>query len=218
MPALQDPSVFIKAQTRIKPVPHVEQIRLHLADEAVELWQKTEEELEELGLPPPFWAFAWAGGQGLARHILDNPDIVRGKDVVDFAAGSGLVGIAAMMAGARSCLAVDIDPFSLAAVRLNAEINNVEISCVCKDVTSESPPRAKVFFCGDIFYDRHMAETVLPWLDKVLSAGSRILIGDPHRNYLPTWRLELMATYQVPVVGNLEDNAIKKTSVFELLA
>lgn len=218
MPPIKDPAAFIKSQTRIKSVPHVEQIQLHLADEAMDLWQKTEEELEELGLPLPFWAFAWAGGQGLARYILETPELVRGKRVVDFAAGSGLVGIAAMKAGALSCLAVDIDPFSLAATQLNSELNGVEISGLCQDLTTADPISADIHFCGDIFYDQRMTRRIMPWLEKVLACGGDVYVGDPHRTYLPTERMALKATYQVPVIGNLEDNAIKRTSVFQMLA
>jgi len=216
MARIQDPVAFILKETRVKPVPHAEEILLHVADEAMELWQKTEDELGDLGLPPPFWAFAWAGGQGLARYILDTPDLVAEKRVVDFACGSGLVGIAAMKAGAHSCHAVDIDPFALAATELNARLNDVTISVEAADITGSSSPAADLVICGDVFYDRQMADKVLIFLDRLLADGIDVLIGDPGRSYLPQDRLHELAAYAVPVVGALEDNEIKRTRVFRL--
>lgn len=216
MSAIEDPAEFIRRETRIKPVPHAEEIRLHLADEAMALWQKTEEELGELGLAPPFWAFAWAGGQGLARYILDTPSLVAGKRVLDFACGSGLVGIAAMMAGARSCHAVDIDPFAIVAAGLNADLNGVKLSFEAGDITAADPPPADVVFCGDVFYEKPMAVKVLAFLDRLTDSGADVLVGDPGRSFLPTKRLVELAAYSVPVVGALEDNEIKRTRVFRL--
>lgn len=217
MKRITDPRAFIEAETRAKPVPHAEEIRLHLADEAMELWQKTEEELGEMGLPPPFWAFAWAGGQALARYILDTPDLVAGTSVTDFACGSGLVGIAAMLAGAKSCRAVDIDSFAIEATLANADLNGVKISVEQADITAGDPPETDLFFCGDVFYDKTMADKVLAFLDRTLDRGTPVLIGDPGRSYLPKERLELLATYHVPVVGALEDSEIKRTCVYRLV-
>lgn len=216
MPAIEDPAAFITRETRVRPVPHAEEILLHVADEAMELWQKTEEDLGELGLAPPFWAFAWAGGQGLARYLLDNPGQVAGKRIVDFACGSGLVGIAAMMAGAASCHAVDIDPFALAATRLNAALNKVSISAEIADITEAGVPEADLVICGDVFYDSQMAGKVLRLLDRLQEAGIEVLVGDPGRSYLPRERLSELADYSVPVIGALEDNEIKHTRVFRL--
>lgn len=216
MPQIDDPADFIRRETRVKPVPHAEEIRLHVADEAMALWQKTEDELGELGLAPPFWAFAWAGGQGLARYILDNPSLVTGKKVLDFACGSGLVGIAAMMAGARACHAVDIDPFAIAAAELNAGLNHTKLSLQVADITGLPAPEADIVFCGDVFYDREMANKVLPFMDRLLKDGIDVLVGDPGRSYVPTAQLEELAVYSVPVVGALEDSEIKKTRVFRL--
>lgn len=216
MRAIDDPVAFIKRETRIKPVPHAEEIRLHLADEAMDLWQKTEEELGKLGLPPPFWAFAWAGGQGLARYLLDTPDLVKGKRIVDFACGSGLVGIAAMLAGANTCHAVDVDPFALEATKLNAAVNEVSLTIEMADITQAAVPEADLVICGDVFYDREMAGKVLSFLDRLLDAGMDVLVGDPGRSYLPKDRLEELAVYTVPVVGALEDNEIKRTGVYRL--
>ncbi|PVB61513.1 methyltransferase [Labrenzia sp. 011] len=216
MTPIKDPIDFIRRETRIRPVPHAEEIRLHVADEAMALWQKTEEDLGELGLAPPFWAFAWAGGQGLARYILDTPDLVRGRRVLDFACGSGLVGIAAMMAGATSCHAVDIDPFALAAAGLNAELNGVALSLEMADITASPPPDADIVFCGDVFYDRAMADKVTGLLDRLLERGTDVLVGDPGRSCLPKTRLTELAVYNVPVVGALEDNEIKRTCVYRM--
>ncbi|GAB4576593.1 MAG: methyltransferase [Roseibium sp.] len=216
MPAIRDPAAFILRETRIRPVPHAEEIRLHVADEAMALWQKTEDELEELGLAPPFWAFAWAGGQGLARHILDTPELVAGRRVVDFACGSGLVGIAAMMAGAASCHAVDIDPFAITATGLNAALNGVTLTTERADITGGPAPDADLVICGDVFYDRQMADKVLAFLDRLLAAGIDVLVGDPGRSYLPHDRLTELAAFSVPVVGALEDNEIKRTKVYRL--
>ncbi|WP_269585250.1 class I SAM-dependent methyltransferase [Roseibium sp. Sym1] len=216
MPAIEDPAAFITRETRVRPVPHAEEILLHVADEAMELWQKTEEDLGKLGLAPPFWAFAWAGGQGLARYLLDNPGQVAGKRIVDFACGSGLVGIAAMMAGASSCHAVDIDPFALTATRLNAALNKVSISVETADITEARLPEADLVICGDVFYDSQMAGKVLRFLDRLQEAGIEVLVGDPGRSYLPRERLSELADYRVPVIGALEDNEIKHTRVFRL--
>ena len=218
MAAIEDPAAFILRETKIKPVPHAEEIRLHLADEAMALWQKTEEQLGEIGLAPPFWAFAWAGGQGLARYILDTPALVRGKKVLDFACGSGLVGIAAMMAGAASCHSVDIDPFALAATKLNAALNSVSLTHETTDITASSLPDTDVLFCGDVFYDQRMATKVLAMLERAVQEEMLVFIGDPGRSYLPEERLEELATYVVPVTGALEDNEIKRTQVFRFQA
>lgn len=216
MPPIEDPTDFIRRETTVKPVPHAEEIRLHVADEGMDLWQKTEEDLGALGLDPPFWAFAWAGGQGLARYILDTPSLVAGKDVIDFACGSGLVGIAAMMAGARSCRAVDIDPFAIAAAGLNAGLNGVRLEVELADLTRQAIPSADIVFCGDVFYDRQMADAVTGFLDRLTGAGIDVLVGDPGRSYLPTDRLTELGVYKVPVVGALEDNEIKKTCVYRV--
>jgi predicted nicotinamide N-methyase len=204
---------FIRAETDIRPVPHVPEIRLHVAHEAIALWQKTEDELEELGLPPPFWAFAWAGGQGLARYLLDHPDEVAGKRVLDFASGSGLVAIAAAMAGARSVLAVDIDPFARVAAQLNADVNGVSLASEQRDLVGLDEGWA-VILAGDVCYEQGMASRVLDWLEGLEKRGARVLLGDPGRSYLPATRLRELASYDVPVVGALEDNAIKRTRVW----
>jgi predicted nicotinamide N-methyase len=207
---------FILGNTRLMPVPLVPEVKLHLAHEAVPLWQKTEEELGQLGLPPPFWAFAWAGGQALARYVLDNPLVVRGKTVLDLASGSGLVGIAAMRAGARSVLAADIDHFAIEAIRLNAQSNAVVISVTADDLLQAPPPPADIILVGDLFYERGLAQRLLAWLQGAKASGTNVLIGDPGRSYLPREKLVAAAAYQVPVTRDLEDAEIKNTSVWRL--
>ena len=197
--------------------PHVPEIRLHLASEAHALWLKTEEELAEIGLPPPFWAFAWAGGQGLARYVLDHPEHLRGKSVLDFATGSGLVAIAASMAGAAKMLAADIDPWTETAVRLNAAANGVSIDFEGTDLIG-SAIEADVLLAGDVFYDRGFADALLPWFQRLADEGKDILVGDPGRAYLPKDRLDFCAVYEVPVTRALEDSEVKKTTVWRFRA
>lgn len=210
---IADREAFIRAETRLRPVPHAPEISLYVADEATELWQKTEDELGRLGLPPPFWAFAWAGGQALARYILDHPEAVRGRRVLDFASGSGLVAIAAMKAGAAGVTASDIDPFAITAIRLNAEANGVNVGIVEGDLVGRDEGWGAAL-AGDICYERDLAERVAVWLHTLSRRGASVLIGDPGRSYLPKERLEEVATYQVPVTRTLEDSEIKRSSVW----
>lgn len=213
---LTDPAAFVRANTRLLPVPHAPEIVLHVADEAVPLWSKTEEELSAQGLPPPFWAFAWAGGQALARYLLDASETVRGKRVLDVGSGSGLVAIAAMKAGAASVLAVDIDAFALAAIAANASANGVEVAISGDDPIGRDFPEADLVTVGDLFYERDLAERLLAWLDGFGARNVPVLIGDPGRSYLPKTRLEALADYAVPVTRELEDSDIKRTTVWRL--
>lgn len=206
---------FILDNSALIAPPHVPEIRLHLADEAHDLWQRTEEELEEIGLQPPFWAFAWAGGQGLARYLLDHPDMVAGKRVLDFATGSGLVAIAAAKEGAASVLATDIDPFCASAVSLNASANGVAVAFSSVDVVGERGGW-DVVLAGDVFYDKAFAERLLPWFATLRAQGAEIIVGDPGRHYLPKTGLTALATYEVPVTRALEDAEVKKTTVWRL--
>jgi predicted nicotinamide N-methyase len=207
---------FVRANTALCQPPHVPEIHLHLADEAHDLWQKTEEELAGIGLPPPFWAFAWAGGQGLARYILDHPETVKGLDVLDFAAGSGLVGIAALKAGADKVLCADIDPFCRAAIRLNAEANRVRPEFTAEDVVSHDHGW-DIVLAGDVFYDQAFAARLTPWFGDLAARGALVLVGDPGRSYLPKDRLVQLAVYQVPVTRALEDSEVKKTTVWRFV-
>lgn len=204
---------FVRANTELMAPPHVPEIRLHLADEAHELWEKTEEELAEIGLPPPFWAFAWAGGQGLARYILDHPETVRGKRVLDFASGSGLVAIAAAKAGAHEVFAADIDPFCAAAVSLNGHANGVSPLFIGND-TIGTDDGWDLVLAGDVFYQKSFAEQLVEWFSVLRRRGAEVLVGDPGRAYLPKERLEALAVYQVPVTRALEDAEVKRTTVW----
>ena len=206
-------AAFIRAHTRLLPVPHTPEIVLHLADEATALWQKTEEELGEMGLAPPFWAFAWAGGQALARYILDRPALVAGRRVLDFASGSGLVAIAAAKAEAAHVEACDIDPFAATAIALNAAANGVRVEARLTDCVGADAGWDTVL-AGDIWYQQDIAERVTRWLSDLHRRGAVVLVGDPGRSYLPTDRLEALATYAVPVTRALEDAEIKRTSVW----
>ena len=208
-----DRRAFILQNTRLLAPPLAPELRLHLADEAVPLWTKTEEELGEIGLPPPFWAFAWAGGQALARHVLDHRALVRGQRVLDFASGSGLVAIAAARAGAASVEACEIDAFACAAVALNAEANGVEVRVREGNILGQDDGW-DVVLAGDVSYERDMAEAVTRWLESLARRGAEVLIGDPGRSYLARDRLERIARYQVPVTRELEDSEIKDTGVY----
>ena len=213
---LEGRRAFIRDNTQLLHPPHAPELALHLADEVTPLWKLTEEALEEIGLPPPFWAFAWAGGQALARYILDHPETVAGKTVFDFATGSGLVAIAAMKAGAASVLANDIDVFCEAAVTLNAEANGVAVAFTEANLLDGPPPESQVLLAGDICYEKPMAEAVMDWLRRGRAQGSTVLIGDPGRTYFRKDDLVKLAEYQVETTRELEDMAVKRTSVWTL--
>ncbi|MGQ0674376.1 MAG: class I SAM-dependent methyltransferase [Hyphomicrobium sp.] len=209
-----DPAEFILANTRLLAPPLVPELRLHLAEESLPIWQKTEEQLGEMNVPPPYWAFAWAGGQALARYVLDHSDLVRGRSVLDLGSGSGLTAIAAGMAEAASVLASDIDRMALAAVALNAAANGVAVETTDADLLAASPAEHQVVLVGDLFYERQLAERVLAFVEAAVSTGSVVLIGDPQRNYFPRGRFRQAAEYQVPVTRELEDALIKRTAVW----
>ena len=211
-----DPKAFILENTDLMRPPHVPEIVLHLATEAHDLWLKTEEDLEKIGLPPPFWAFAWAGGQGLARYILDHPETVAGKRVLDFASGSGLVAIAAKLAGAADVLAADIDPWTQTAVALNAAENAAEVRFTVEDQVGRAVD-ADVILAGDVFYDREFADVLIPWFARLAGEGKLVLVGDPGRSYCPKDRLEKLAVYAVPVTRALEDSEVKRTTVWRFV-
>lgn len=218
---------FILANTAVMHPPHVPEIRLRLACEAHEIWLKSEAELEAIGLPPPFWAFAWAGGQGLARFLLDHRQWVTSRSVLDFASGSGLVAIAAMLAGAKTVTAADIDPFAAAALELNLGLNVPRASdgegkdappatpiCFVGDDLMGKTVEAELLLAGDVFYDRAMADGIIPWFDALAAGGTTILVGDPGRAYLPRQRLGWLAEYRVPVSRELEDQEVKRVAVW----
>ena len=210
-----DQREFILANTRPQRPPHTPEIVLHLADEVTPIWRMTEEALGEIGVPPPFWAFAWAGGQALARYVLDDPETVRGKRVIDFAAGSGIVGIAAMKAGAAACLCADVDGFCAAAVALNAEANEVTLAFTAENLLDRPPPGdVELILASDISYEKPLAERVRSWLAEAHARGVTVLLGDPRRSYFSTEGLSPLAEYQVETTRELEDFAVKRTGVW----
>ena len=211
------PEAFIRANTVPHEPPLVPEIRLHLASEIVPIWQMTEEELERSGLPPPFWAFAWAGGQALARYILDHPDTVRGKRVLDFGSGSGLVAIAALKAGAGETLAADIDEFARAAIAINAEVNGVSLNVTGEDLAGASNQGWDVVLIGDMCYEQPLAGRIENWIHDMSRRGTLVLIGDPGRTYLPKSGLEKLISYAVKTTRELEDTDVRNTSVWRVI-
>lgn len=205
---------LIARHTRLRPVEGLEGIRLHLADEAAPVWRATETALGMTAAPIPFWAFAWAGGLAIARFLEEHPEEVEGKRVLDLAAGSGLCAIVAMRLGAARVTAIDIDPFAEAAVALNARANGVHVGFVRRDVLGEGPPDVDLVLAGDTWYESPLAERVLPWLRRVAASGTRVLVGDPGRRYLPAADLVPIAAYDVDTTTQLEDRAVLRARVF----
>jgi len=216
---------FIRARTRLSQPPLIPEIVLHLASDAIALWVETEAYASEGALPqklpPPYWAFAWPGGQALARYILDNPNEVLGHTVLDFGSGSGLVAIAAAMAGAAVVCAAEIDPMALAALEMNAQANRVFIEPLSRDLIDEQA-RWRSVLCGDMCYERPLAERLTPWLKRLAEDSSRVLLGDPGRNYFPGDRpefgLKRLATYTIPTSRDLEGREERVSSVYLLSA
>jgi predicted nicotinamide N-methyase len=216
-PALE----IIRTGTQLRPVPLVPHIRLHQASDPISLWQRTELAAGQTGLDPPFWAFAWAGGQALARYLLDHPGAVRGRRVIDIASGSGLVAIAAARAGAAAVTAYDIDPLAAAAISMNAAANGVAVLAVCADVLDQdgSPsPGTDLVLAGDAFYERDLAARVMRFLERGHARGTAVLAGDCGRAYLPRSGLTPLAAYDVPGLRLLEDTDIKRTTIWAPLA
>ena len=216
---MSDPLAFVRANSVLASPPLVPEIRLHLASEVVPLWYKTEAELGREGVPPPYWAFAWAGGQALARYVLDHAAAlnIQGASVLDFGSGSGLVAIAAAKAGAASGLAADSDPFSAAAIRQNASDNAVPIAVTTDDVIGREDAW-DLILVGDMCYERPLAERLTEWLRGRVRAGATVLVGDPGRSYFPKTGVEKLATYNVPTSRDLEDRDMRETGVFRLTA
>ncbi len=208
---------FIRAHTTIAAPSLLPELRLHLATEITPIWQASETALEQANVPPPFWAFAWAGGQALARHVLDSPrERWSNRRVLDFGAGSGLVGIAAMKAGARQVRAAEIDPVACAAIRANAQLNGVEIEIVLEDLIGRDPG-ADVILVGDMCYEKPLAERLVAWLRPLAGHGIDVLVGDPGRTYRPTHGLAEIARYTVPTSLELEDRETRDGIVWRLL-
>jgi predicted nicotinamide N-methyase len=211
------PEEFVASQTVIARAPLVPEIALHLASEITPIWQATEAWLAEQNIEPPFWAFAWPGGQALARAVLDDPKLVAGKRVLDFAAGCGIAAIAAAQAGAALVEAAEIDPLALAAVRLNAGLNGVAVATPPGDVVG-APCRWDTVFAGDVCYEAPMTAHILPWLRSLVAAGAEVLIADPGRAYLPKAGLAPIARYSVPTTRELEDRETREVTIHRLLA
>jgi len=208
---------IIRGSTTLSPVVLVPEIRLYQASEPMSVWQHTEQATGRTGLDPPFWAFAWAGGQALARYLLDHPGAVTGRHVIDVASGSGLVAIAAVLAGAAGVTAYDIDPLAATAITANAEANGVAIPAVCTDVLSGLPPDGTdLVLVADAFYERDLAAQVLRFAERSQARGAAVLAGDFGRAYLPRARLVPLASYDVPGLGALEDADVKCTTVWTL--
>jgi predicted nicotinamide N-methyase len=207
---------FVLRHTRLRPVPGLEEIRLHLADEVLPLWRAVEVETRDLDPALPYWAFAWAGGLAIARYLREQPEAVAGRRVFDLASGSGLCAIAAMRAGAAAASGADIDPFAAAAIELNAGANRCHVAVVRRDVLDEDPPDADVILAGDCWYAEPLAERVLPWLLRAREAGIDVLIGDPGRRYLPIDEMVELASYEVHTTTELEDLALKVGRVYAL--
>ncbi len=221
---MPDPGRFVRENTVLKPASLVPEFSLHLADRAVPLWEKTEEELAQEDLPPPYWAFAWAGGQALARYLIDHPDTVAGKRVLDVAAGSGIVSVAALWVSAAHVVANEIDPFAAAAITLNAQANDLEagLEVIERDMLDEpvvsdgGEPLYDVVTAGDVCYEKPMAERMIAWLRRHARAGATVLLGDPGRSYRPTDGLTALAEYAVPTPRELEDSDLRRTMVWRV--
>ena len=213
---MTDTESFIRAHTRPLPVPSLPSIRLYQADEVTPLWLMTEQDMVTQRLAPPFWAFAWSGGQALARYILEHPKIVRGQRVLDIACGSGLVGIAAMQAGAQSVLCNDIDAYAGAAVALNAELNDVELAFSGKDLLTGPLLNVEIILAGDICYEKPMTDAMLTYFRRAAPHKIEVYIGDPHRTYFPKTGLIRLADYDILTNADIEDAAVKSASVWKL--
>ena len=214
---MTDPAAFVCRNTTIGAPPLVPEIRLHLAGEVTPIWQATEKSLARDGVPPPFWAFAWAGGQALARYLLDHPAEIVGRSMLDFGAGSGLVAIAAALAGAGPVLAADTDPFAVAAIALNAALNSVEIGVAMVDPIGAAQPGWEIVSAGDVCYERAMAARAVAWLRRLAKSGALVLLGDPGRAYLPKHGLNERARYRVPTSRAIEDRDSLDAGVWQVL-
>lgn len=212
-----DPAIFVRDNTVIAAPPLIPEIRLHLATEITPIWQATEETLARNALPPPFWAFAWVGGQALARYLLDRPEQVAGRRMLDFGAGSGLVAIAAAMAGAVSVMAAEIDHFAVAAIAANAALNGVVVTVTTGDVMETADPSWEIVTAGDVCYEQPMADRVTAWLRELAGHGRLVLLGDPGRAYLPTAGLRERARYRVPTSRDIEDRETRDGIVWQVL-
>jgi predicted nicotinamide N-methyase len=207
---------MVRANTQLRSVALVPELRLYQASEPIGVWQRTERAAGRTDLDPPFWAFAWAGGQALARYLLDHPEAVKDRRVIDIASGSGLVAIAAARAGAAAVTGYDIDPLAIAAIVLNAAANGVTVLAVQADVLDTGDLGPDVLLVADAFYERELARRVTRFAERGQARGADVLIGDFGRAYLPRDRLTPLAAYDVPGLSALEDNDVKRTTIWEL--
>jgi len=213
---LGDPAQFIRDHTVLTQTPLVPEISLYVASEMLPIWQMTEDEMQKVGLPPTFWAFAWAGGQALARYVLDNPELVAGKRVLDFGAGSGLAGIAAALAGAAKVSAAEIDPIAIIALQLNAHANKVMLASVEGDIVGQITQDWDVVLAADVCYEGPASKLIVAWLDELARAGVMVLMGDPGRTYFPKSGHEKLISYAVKTTTELEDTDLRNTSVWRV--
>jgi len=213
---VSDPDAFIRAQTRVARPSLVPELKLHLATEISPIWRATQTELDDYGMPPPYWAFCWPGGQALTRFLIDHPAWVKGKRVLDFAAGSGISGIAAARAGAAHVTAAEIDDFAAAVIALNAGLNKAKVNVVTEDLVGRMDLGVDIVLAGDVCYERPMAERVFAWFEQLAESGVTVLMGDPGRAYLPRKGLVEMARYQVPTSTELEDKDMRLTLVWRI--
>lgn len=212
-----DPAGFIRANTAIASPSMVPELRLHLASEITPIWRATEQALQEAGIEPPYWAFCWPGGQALARLVLDRPELVAGRRVIDFASGSGVTALAAARAGAAHVLASDIDQLAVAAIGLNAALNGLRVEATARDLLRHEAPPADIVLAGDVCYEECLAGHVFAWLRARAASGALVLLGDPGRHYLPSQGLEEVARYAIPTSLQLENRGLKETVVWRVL-
>ncbi len=205
---------FIQAHTVLSYAPLVPEIALHLATEITPIWQASETWLQQANVDPPFWAFAWPGGQALARHVLDHPETIRGRRVLDFATGCGIVAIACAMAGATKIEAAEIDPMAVAATLANARANQVTVETLAEDLVGQ-PCRWDLILCGDVCYEAPMTRHIMPWL-RNMARTSEVWIADPGRAYLPTNGLAPFGEYAVPTSLELEDQVVRNTRLYRI--
>ena len=211
-----DPDEFIRTQTQVGAPSILPELKLYLATEVTPLWQMTEERLKNGNLPPPFWAFAWPGGQGVARYLLDHPEVVQGKRVMDFAAGSGVGAIAAMKAGAKQAIALDIDRLALHATELNAGLNGVKVDAIEESDLDKPPKKIDLIILGDVCYQQAMAARIMRWLWLCVADGIRVIMGDPGRAYVPQGGLTELASYTVPTSRDLEPEDSRFVRVWDV--
>ena len=207
---------FILRHTRLGPVPGFDDVQLHLADDALELWREVQIETGDPDTPLPFWAFAWGGGLAIGRYLLDHPEAVAGRRVLDFGSGSGLCAIAAMLAGATEATGADVDALAVAAIGLNARANGIRVTAIQRDLLGDDPPDTDVILAADCWYEAAFAGRVLPWLHRAHDAGIDVLVGDPGRRYLPVEQLTELATYDVRTTTELEDLDHQEARVYAL--